>query len=79
MTKDEVKNIFVSTLGIDANTDFESLSYADNEKWDSTSHMNLVAALEDTCDIMLDTEDIIDMSSFNKSIEILEKYGVSFS
>ena len=38
--------------------------------------MSLIAALEDAFDIMFDTDDIIDFSSFSKGIEILKKYDV---
>jgi hypothetical protein len=40
--------------------------------------MRLIAAIEAAFDIMLDTEDVIDMSSFPKSREILRKYNVTF-
>ena len=41
--------------------------------------MGLIAELEDTFGIMMDTDDIIDLSSFEKGIEILgEKYDVEF-
>jgi hypothetical protein len=39
--------------------------------------MNLVAAIESSFDLMLATEDVIDMSSFQKAREIVTKYGVS--
>ena len=35
-----------------------------------------VAALEDAFDIMVDMDDIIDLSSFEKGKEILRKYDV---
>jgi hypothetical protein len=38
--------------------------------------MGLVAALEETYEIMLETDDIIDMSSVAKAKQILAKYGV---
>ena len=39
----------------------------------------LIAALEDTFDIMMDTDDIIDFSSFEKGKEILAgNYDVEF-
>lgn len=44
--------------------------------WDSVGHMSLIAALEDTFDIMMDTDDIIDFSSFDKGKEIMRKYDV---
>ena len=40
--------------------------------------MTLVAAIEDTFDIMMDTDDIIDLSSYEKGIEILKKYDIEF-
>ena len=44
--------------------------------WDSVGHMTLVAALEDEFDIMMDTDDIIDFSSFEVGKQILKKYDV---
>ena len=54
------------------------LKYQGVELWDSVGHMTLVAALEDAFDIMMETDDIIDFSSYEKGIEILKKYGVEF-
>ena len=48
------------------------------QAWDSVGHMGLVAALEDAFDIMMDTDDIIDLSSYEKGKEILGKYDVEF-
>jgi hypothetical protein len=38
--------------------------------------MGLMAQLEETFGIMLDTEDVIDFSSFEKGKSILRKYNV---
>jgi len=38
--------------------------------------MSRMAALEDAFDIMVDMDDIIDLSSFEKGKEILRKYDV---
>lgn len=55
------------------------LEYQQVANWDSVGHMELVAALEDTFDIMMDTGDIIDLSSFEKGKEILaSNYGIEF-
>jgi len=40
--------------------------------------MSLVAAIEDEFGVMIDTDDVIDMSSFDKAREILSKQGVGF-
>ncbi len=36
-----------------------------------------MAALEEAFNIELETDDIIDFSSFEKGIEILKKYGIN--
>ena len=58
----------------------KGLRYQDIEAWDSVGHMGLISALEDAFDIMMDTDDIIDLSSYEKGMEILAKddYGVEF-
>jgi acyl carrier protein len=56
----------------------DNFQYGSSAQWDSISHMALVAALDSTFNIMLDTDDLIDMSSYGKAREILTKYGVEF-
>lgn len=70
-------NVFVENLQVSPE-DCKDLKYQGVELWDSVGHMTLVAALEDAFDIMLDTDDIIDLSSFEKGKEILAKYDVEF-
>lgn len=67
---------FSMSLGIEKSTVKDELKYNSIPEWDSIAHMTLVAELEGVFDIMLDTDDIIDMSSVGKSKEILRKYGV---
>lgn len=54
----------------------KGLKYQDIQAWDSVGHMGLVAAIEDAFDIMLDPDDIVDLSSFEKGMEILKKYNI---
>jgi len=54
----------------------EDLEYQGVVTWDSVGHMALIAELEESFDIMMETDDIIDFSSFKKGIEILKKYDV---
>jgi acyl carrier protein len=68
-------NAFVETLQISAEQ-CEGLNYQGTELWDSVGHMTLVAAIEDAFDIMMETDDIIDFSSFEKGKEILKKYDI---
>ncbi len=68
---------FINTFEI-GQDQLVGLKYQGITNWDSVGHMTLIAALEDAFDIMLDTEDIIDFSSYEKGMEILakEEYGV---
>ena len=71
--------IFKTALNIGAEKLTENLKYNDIEEWDSIGHMTLVAALEEEFKISLETDDIIDFSSFKKGIEILKKYNVNLT
>ncbi len=66
---------FTETFDISAD-ETKGLKYQDIQAWDSVGHMGLVAAIEDSFDIMLDPDDIVDLSSFEKGIEILKKYNI---
>ncbi len=72
-------SVFMSQFGV-SKEDLSELKYQDIETWDSVGHMELIAALEDTFDIMMDTDDIIDLSSYEIGKTILSKdiYGISF-
>jgi acyl carrier protein len=72
-----LKNAFVEAVGVSPESDFNALVYGSTVGWDSVAHMALVAAIEEAFGIMLPTDDVIDMSSFLKSREIVAKHGVS--
>lgn len=73
--KEKYTNCFVEMLEVDA-SQVENLEYQGIEAWDSVGHMSLISEIEDAFDIMMDTDDIIDFSSYQKGIEILAKYDV---
>lgn len=56
------------------------LTYQSIPAWDSIGHMDLITELEHAFDIMMDTDDIIDLSSYEKGKEVLSKvdYGIAF-
>jgi len=56
----------------------DNLIYNSVATWDSVGHMSLMATLETEFDIMLETDDIIDFSSYLKGDEILAKYEIKF-
>jgi acyl carrier protein len=69
---------FEQALGVPIDQISDSLSYNSIKQWDSVAHMSLVAALETEFDIMLDTDDILAMSSVAVARQILQKNGVVF-
>lgn len=69
---------FVNALEIEKDQVVDSLQYQGIEQWDSISHMMLISELEDTFDIEIDTDDVIDMSSVAKAKEIIAKYEIEF-
>ena len=74
--QDKYLNTFVEALEVAA-SDAPALVYGQSKAWDSVGHMTLIAALEDAFDIMMEMDDIIDLSSFDKGKEILRKYDVA--
>jgi len=76
---DLLKGAFVEVIGVDPASDFNDLAYGSTVGWDSVAHMALVAAIEGAFDIMLPTDDVIDMSSFSKAKEIVAKHGISLA
>ncbi len=73
--KEKYINCFVEALEISPEQT-AGLEYQGVESWDSVGHMSLVAAIEDAFEIMMDTDDIVDFSSFEKGKEILKKYDI---
>ena len=53
------------------NENLESLEYQSIDDWDSIGHMTLMSELESAFSITLETDDIIDFSSFKKGKEII--------
>lgn len=74
---DKYKKIFKESLNISDKDFSESIKYNDIPEWDSIGHMTLIAALEENYKISIETDDIVDFSSFNKGKEILKKYKVN--
>jgi acyl carrier protein len=69
---------FKIAFDLPPDSDPSTLIYQAIDNWDSVGHMSLMSELEDTFDIVLEMDDIIDFSSFSKGLEILTKYGVTF-
>ncbi|MBR5091071.1 MAG: acyl carrier protein [Ruminiclostridium sp.] len=78
MTNEEkYVGIFTKLFDIDE-AQAKELKYQDIPAWDSVGHMSLINEIEETFDISMDADDIIDFESFEKGREILsgDKYGI---
>ncbi|MER2121802.1 MAG: acyl carrier protein [Solibacillus sp.] len=74
----KLREIFAESLGIEMSQVTEELTYNTIPEWDSIAHMALISDIDDQFDTMLDTDDVLDMSTFAKAKEILTKYNVQF-
>ncbi len=72
--EEKLKNLFSESLSISLDIIDDDLKYSEIPEWDSVAHMALVATIEEAFDIMIDAEDVIDMSSFAKAKHIVAKY-----
>ncbi len=75
--EDKIFNVFKEILNLPDTVDRASLKYNDTEGWDSLAHMKIIAGLEEAFDCMLETNDILDMSSFEVAITIMKKHDES--
>jgi len=74
MDVEKLKTVFRDTLDLPDDIAWTELRYSEYPTWTSLGHMSLVAAIETEFDIMFETDDIIDMSSFDKSVELVAKH-----
>ena len=73
--KEKYQKVFFDNFPIDKNK-LNNLKYNDISEWDSIGHMTLIGDLENTFNIAIETDDIIDFSSYKKGIDILKKYKI---
>lgn len=73
---EKYNEVFVTDLFV-SREQLPELAYQSVPAWDSVGHMGLITALEEAFNIMIDMDDIIDFSSYEKGKEILKKYNVN--
>ena len=74
--KEKYDQAFIEVFSVSPDVLNESFVYQSVSEWDSVGHMAMIAALEEAFDIMMETEDIIEFSSYTVGMEILKKYGI---
>tara|TARA_Y100000590_G_scaffold444423_1_gene575146 strand:- start:1253 stop:1495 length:243 start_codon:yes stop_codon:yes gene_type:complete len=77
--EEKYKNVFTESFSVDSDVVDDTLEYNGIPEWDSIGHMSLIAGLEEAFSISIDTDDIIDFSSYKKGKEILSNnYKIKF-
>ena len=77
--KEKYKKLFVDALSLKDESVNNNLEYNAVPEWDSIGHMSLISAIEEAFSISMETDDIIDFSSYKKGIEILKtKHNLKF-
>lgn len=64
-------------LSIPQSAIHRDLAYQGIIEWDSISHLFLITALEETFHITIETEDILEMSSYQLITQRLKKYNIT--
>ena len=74
---EKYNNAFVEVFGAKVEDLNEDYGKETVEEWDSVHQLSLVAQFEEAFDIMFDSEDIMDLTSYAKGKEILAKYEIN--
>ncbi len=69
---EKYNKVFCDVMQVD-DAKLANLKFKESENWDSVGHMTLIAALEEEFDIMLETEDMMSLTSYEQGKEILSK------
>lgn len=71
--------IFMEVFSVGEEVLNDEFKQGNVENWNSIHQLNLVSYIEESFDVMLDTEDILGLTSYSKGKEILvSKYNINF-
>ena len=73
---EKLNKIFCEVFSVEEsvlNSEFDNKSV---DGWDSVHQLTLISIFEEAFDIMFDPEDIMEMTSYAKGKELLQKYEV---
>ena len=74
--REKYNQAFVEVFGVEESALNADFSKENVDAWDSVHQLNIIAILEEAFDIMLDPEDIMELSSYAKGEAIMTKYDV---
>jgi len=71
--EEKLKKIMAETFKLDENAINEETKMSKVESWDSLSHLQLIAALEEAFGMEIDMDDMLAMTGYKEILEILKK------
>lgn len=74
---EKLNSIFCEVFSVDASALGAGFDNKSIDGWDSVRQLSLTSSVEDAFDIMLDPEDILDFTSYDKAKSILSKYDIA--
>lgn len=74
--EERIAKVFDEVFGVESKDFRTDMATTDVPNWDSIGHMNLVMVLEQQFEQQFDVDEIMEMSSPAKIIEILKRRGV---
>jgi len=74
---EKYNKVFIETFSIGESDLSGELEYNSIQEWDSIGHMELIAEIEESFDISMEMDDIINFGSYLKGIEIMSSYGIT--
>lgn len=76
---EKLNNIFCEVYSVEESALNETFVNTNVESWDSVHQLSMVAAIEESFDLMMDAEDILEMTSYENVKNILAtKYEIAF-
>jgi acyl carrier protein len=75
-TQDRLATVFEKVFGVEASEFSLDLVPEDVLRWDSLGHMTLVMDLEDAFSVHFEVDEITEMTSARKIVELLQAKGV---
>lgn len=67
---------FIEVFGVTEEVLNDSFSKENVGGWDSVHQLNIISILEDSFEVMFEPEEIMELTSYGKGIEILRRYGI---
>lgn len=76
---EKLNQIFCEVYSVEESALNESFVNTDVDSWDSIHQLSMVAAIEEAFDLLIDTEDVLEMISYESVKNLLTtKYEIAF-